>query len=259
MKPALALLLCCLCAAAVRAGDRGWDGNYERLHFSIHWLFIPAGTAVIEARSPAPEQAAFRLEACSNPTVDLLYKVRDLIRVRSRITPAGLRPQRYRYRQHEGRHRSDLTLNFPEPGTVQMIDHLADTRLSYPVAPDTLDLVSAFFATRALALRPGRTYRLPVVDKDQHYRLSVEVLGRERLDTLLGENTPTVKIHPRLQSEGVFQRSGEMYIWLTDDNRQLPVRMESEVRFGRVISELTHIHRHAPKPPGPELFCRSTP
>ncbi|RRQ20875.1 DUF3108 domain-containing protein [Thiohalobacter thiocyanaticus] len=256
MKPALlCLLLCCLGTMTVRAEARGWDGDYERLHFSIHWLFVPAGMAILEARSPAPGRARFRLEACSNAAVDLVYEVRDLIRAEARRTDRGLRPLGYRFRQQEGRHRNDLTLDFPWPGTVRMTDHLEQKTITYPVAPDTLDMVSAFFTTRSLPLEAGETYRLPVVDKDRHYILSVEVLGRERLDTLLGEDTPTVKIHPRLQSDGIFKRSGEMHLWLTDDDRHLPVRMESRVKYGKVISELTGIYRQALEIPREGLMC----
>lgn len=256
MKPALlCLLLCCLGVTAVQAQTRGWDGSYERLHFSIHWLFVPAGMAIIEARSPSPGRARFRLEACSNAAVDLVYRVRDLIRVESLRTDRGLQSLGYRFRQHEGRHRNALTLDFLEPGRVRLTDHLATTTQAFGVAPGTLDMVSAFFTTRALPLRPGETYQLPVVDKDRHYTLSIDVLGRERLDTLLGDDTPTVKIHPRLQSEGVFKRSGEMYLWLTDDARHLPVRMESRVRYGKVISELTGIYHQAIATPTRGLMC----
>lgn len=256
MKPVLAsLLLCCLGIMAVHAETRGWDGDYERLHFSIHWLFIPAGTAILEARSAAPDSARFRLEACSNPAVDLIYKVRDRIRARSRMQPAGLQSQWYRFEQREGSHRNHHTLEFPQPDQVRYSDHLADTQQTFAVAPGTLDMVTAFFATRALALVPGATYRLPVVDKDEHYSLRIEVLEREHLDTLLGEDTPTVKIHPRLQSEGVFKRSGEMYLWLTDDARHLPVRMESRVRYGKVISRLIGIHDRAPATGRQGLMC----
>ncbi|HSH28652.1 MAG TPA: DUF3108 domain-containing protein [Thiohalobacter sp.] len=255
MKPALLCLLLCCLSASVRAETRGWDGDYERLHFSIHWLFVPAGMAILEARSPAPGRARFRLEACSNVAIDLIYRVRDLIRVESLRTDRGLQSLGYRYRQHEGRHRNVLTLDFLEPGRVRLTDHLAHKTISYPVAPDTLDMVSAFFTTRALPLHPGETYQLPVVDKDQHYILNIDVLGREHLDTLLGDDTPTVKIHPRLQSEGVFKRSGEMHLWLTDDARHLPVRMESRVKYGKVISELTGIYNQAITAPTRGLMC----
>ena len=256
MKPVLTcLLLCCLTITPAHGQARGWDGDYERLHFSIHWLFVPAGTAILEARRPAPDAARFRLEACSNAAVDLVYKVRDRVRAHSRLTSAGLESQWYRFRQHEGSHRNDHTLEFPQPGRVHYRDHLAATQQELTVAPGTLDMVSAFFATRALPLVPGETHRLPVVDKDQHYTLRIDVLARERLDTLLGEDTPTVKIHPRLQSEGVFKRSGEMYLWLTADDRHLPVRMESRVKYGKVISRLIARYDQPAAEPSAGLLC----
>lgn len=249
------LLVVCLAGCIQTAAAFGWEGEYEALHFDIRWLFIPAGVAIIQARSPAPDHAHFRLEACSNSTVDLFYKVRDLIRVDSLFRAHELQPQLYRYQQREGSHHSDLTLDFEAGDSVTVTDHETDTTQTYPIPTEALDMVSAFFTTRSLPLESGKSYRMPVFDKDKYYVLTVEVMGRERRDTILGEDTPTIRIHPKLQSEGIFKRSGEMYLWLTDDDRHLPVRMESKVKFGKVISELTHIYTRAPENQYQGMLC----
>ena len=224
---------------------------------------MPAGVALVEARPRDEGRALLRVEACSNAALDLFYRVRDLAEVEVRRGPGTLRPLHYRYSQAEGSHRSELESDFSRPGEVVQRDRLADSEQTLAVPADVADMVTAFFRTRALELEPGGgPYRIPVFDKGKSYLLEVEVLRRERLDTLLGPDTPTVVIRPRMQTEGIFKRTGDIFIWLTDDRRHLPVRMESRVRIGSVVSSLVAIERDPLPRPEQGLACealRETP
>ncbi|WJW74542.1 DUF3108 domain-containing protein [Thiohalobacter sp. IOR34] len=250
-----ALLLALLLSGPLAAA--GWDGRLERLRFDIRWLFIPAGTAIIQTRTgAAPDEVRLRIEACSNRLLDTFYPVRDQVLAEARLTPAGLQPRRYRYRQREGSHHSDLQIDFEAGGRLVYRDLENNETLAFEVPAGTLDMASALFATRRLPLQVGDRYRLPVFDRKQAYSLEIEVLRREALDTMLGDATPTLVIHPRLQSEGIFKRTGEIFIWLTDDAAHIPVRMQSKVRIGSVISELRAIERQSAEAAGDSgLLC----
>ncbi len=250
-----ALLAMVLCLAATNAAAIGWDGRFEQLHFSIDWLFVNAGNAVIEASDQGRRNAQFRMEACSNAAIDLVYKVRDEITVKARNTKDGLQSRHFRFRQQEGRHSGDTEVDFRKKGQVRVRNHAKNRQDFIQVPEASLDMVTAFFATRAQELEVGKHIELPVFDKKKAYTLVVEVMRREKLDTILGDDTPTLVIRPRLQSEGVFKRSGDILIWLTDDERHLPVRMESKVRVGKVISNLIEIVEEAPSASQSGLAC----
>jgi hypothetical protein len=47
-----------------------------------------------------------------------------------------------------------------------------------------------------------------------------------------------VVIRPILQSEGIFARTGDLHIWLTDDERRIPVMMKSKVKIGSITATL---------------------
>jgi hypothetical protein len=64
------------------------------------------------------------------------------------------------------------------------------------------------------------------------------VLRREELVTPLGR-FKTIVIQPLLKSEGIFARTGDMFIWLTDDDRRIPVQMKSKVVVGSITATLT--------------------
>ena len=45
-------------------------------------------------------------------------------------------------------------------------------------------------------------------------------------------------VRPELPTDGLFRRSGELLVWITDDQNRVPVRMETVVPLGRVTAEL---------------------
>ncbi len=48
----------------------------------------------------------------------------------------------------------------------------------------------------------------------------------------------TIKINPIMKTEGLFVRKGKMYIWLTDDDRKIPVMFRSKVKIGSFVAKL---------------------
>ncbi len=69
------------------------------------------------------------------------------------------------------------------------------------------------------------------------WNVEVQVLRKERLKTGLGEFN-TVVIKPLMKSEGIFNRKGDMVIWLTDDDRHIPVMMKTKIVVGSVVATL---------------------
>lgn len=41
-----------------------------------------------------------------------------------------------------------------------------------------------------------------------------------------------------LESSNLFRHQGALTIWLTDDNRRLPLRVETKVKIGEVAADL---------------------
>jgi hypothetical protein len=41
-----------------------------------------------------------------------------------------------------------------------------------------------------------------------------------------------------LKSDGIFQKKGDILIWLTDDTKRTPVKVETEVPVGKVVAKL---------------------
>jgi len=71
------------------------------------------------------------------------------------------------------------------------------------------------------------------------YPLVVHVLKREKIKVPAGKFDCLV-VEPFLRGPGIFISKGKkLVVWLTADERRIPVRMRSEVFIGHVSAELT--------------------
>jgi hypothetical protein len=54
-----------------------------------------------------------------------------------------------------------------------------------------------------------------------------------------------VVVKPEFEVDGVFKPVGDIFFWLTDDDRKLIVRIESEIKIGTLVMEATQVERGA--------------
>lgn len=98
----------------------------------------------------------------------------------------------------------------------------------------TYDLVSGIYHLRTLPLAQGKTFEINISDSGLVYKVPVRVTGRERLKTEIGR-VWCYKVEPEIFGEGrMIEREGSMVIWITDDNRRVPVRSQVKASFGKI-------------------------
>jgi hypothetical protein len=102
------------------------------------------------------------------------------------------------------------------------------------------NVVSAIFYLRAFTLTPGKKLQFRVADDGKNVVFSGEVLRREEIETEIGK-LKTVVVKPTLQVDGVFKPVGDIFIWLTDDDRKYVVRLESKIKIGTLVGKLKSI------------------
>lgn len=221
-------------AGEVPPGHRLVTVKWERLLFDVYLLGIPVGEAEMEARVEEGE-LVITSRVRSNTVISTLYPVDDLAEARLK----GGKPSTFRVRQREGRHVRDVEIRFDQSRqSATFIDHLAGKRSEHRLADgEVWDVMSAFYATRRSPLEPGNDLVLAVFDSGRMLSTRVEVLRRERI-RVGEEERQTVVIRPVLLTEGLFRRSGEIQIWLTDDAERIPVRMKTAVFAGPVSAVL---------------------
>lgn len=210
----------------------------EVLFYDLKWLGIKAGSATLSFYETR-DRVMIVSEARSDPWVDLFYKVRD--RVVSHLKKDPLFSLKYRITLREGSHRKDReVLFYPEPGVVLFRDYLSKEEKKIKVPDALLDPLGGFYVIRHRGLRVGRDEFIRIFDSKKVYDVRVEVIKKETIETSLGRFR-TIVIKPHMKSEGIFYRKGEIYIYLTDDERHIPVMLRSKILIGSVVAELKRI------------------
>lgn len=203
----------------------------ESLRFSVQYGFIKAGSAWLEV----PEvttwngKPVWRLvaRAESNSFFDKMYKVRN--RIESFWDHDSLFSWRYFEDRHEGHFKANDTLWF-DPAIRQVRYKNAQT---YEVPPHVQDALSAFYYTRFQALPLGGSVVFDYHASRKSAPMEVRVLGRQTVKTPAGKFNCVV-IEPLLKAGGIFKNKGRLVIWLTDDERRMPVLMKSKVMIGSI-------------------------
>ena len=211
----------------------------EKLVFDLTWTGIKAGTATQEI---ANDNGVIKIvsTARSADWISVFYPVDDRIEsVLDGTRPSGLGfPKVYRMKIKEGKHRRDKEVIFDRGRKVAFYtDHISGEKKDFEIQENTLDSLSCFYFVRSMPLEVGKSVFINIFDSKKLWTTEVQVLRREMIKTGLG-TLDTIVIKPILKSEGIFEKKGDMYIWLTDDKRRVPVKMKTKVRVGSITATL---------------------
>lgn len=213
------------------------DVNKKFVYY-VYWAGIRAGKAVMDYESTA-DNIKIRTHATSATVITLFYKVDDV--AESILYPDGY-PIKHTLVVRQGRHRRHKIIEFgrqknsmPQKVTYQNL--LDKTLTEHYLDRPAYDSLSAFFELTRRPLTVGTSEYIDVFDSNKLYNAEVKVLGKERVRVPAGE-FDTILVKPILKSEGIFLKKGDMYIWVTDDDRKLPVLFKSKVRIGHFTVKL---------------------
>jgi hypothetical protein len=207
-------------------------GVGEKLTFAVQYFGVTAGLATLSVQDYALQSGRPTLhvvaEAKTHPFFDHFFRVRD--RVETFIDLAAQMPWRYEKHLQEGKFRSDSFFLYDQRQHL-LVD---DRGKNVAVPPQVQDVISCFYYYRTLDLQPGAETWIPVAADDmKNYELEVKALRRERVKVLAGTFDCLV-VQPFMKFQGVFQQKGEVFVWLSDDARHLPVMIKSRIVIGTI-------------------------
>ncbi len=209
----------------------------EYLRFNVKYGFLKAGVAVMEIPElkTTSERQSYRIrfEVNSVGLFSLFYKVED--RYETWVDEQGIFPWRYEQHIREGGYRRDVEAEFDQ------VNHVARTEQGeFPIPPYVHDVVSALYYVRTLNFdnsRPGEKTFLQQFYKDSTYTLAVKFLGRQTVKVGAGKFRCII-VEPLVEAGGLFKKSGRIIIWMTDDERKIPVKVKTKVPVGSINAGL---------------------
>jgi Protein of unknown function (DUF3108) len=214
----------------------------ETLTYEISWSnIVTAGTAVMEVKGETLPNGRkglrFIVSSHSVGLVDAIYPVND--RVESLFDPQIMQSLSFNLYESHGRKKRTRSLIF-DHNDCTVISRLNNDPPQTLSIPDSVqDALSSLFYLRTLKdFTIGSNHVIEVHDSGKNWSVEVHTLARKKVKTPAGEfDTIEVKTFPKY--EGVFMNKGEIFIWLTDDSRKIPVLMKSTIAIGSIMTTLT--------------------
>lgn len=208
----------------------------EELVFDIVWggwsfSWVHAGQATLDLKTTSnPMVWEIRSLARCNSFFQSFYPVSDT--VVSFINAKGIYPLKFQKILHEGSYHARILADYDQQ---KHVIRTMDTLLT--IDPFTHDVLSAFYFIRTQPLEVGKNFELSAISGKKKYALKVLCLREETIDVPAGKFHCLV-VEPVLKEDGLFKAKGKLWIWLTQDVRHLPVKMQSKIPVGSIKAEL---------------------
>lgn len=216
----------------------------ERLSFEVSYGFITAAEAFMTV-SPAPfiyngrETYEVNFDVNSRSSFDGIYKVRD--NYKTFIDVQGIFPWRFEQHIRENNYKRDFEATFiQESLKVYTKVNFVEDKNYISKNEYVQDLISSFYYARTLDWKgknPGDVVTVNYFYKDNFYPLDIKFEGRENVDVSAGE-FKTFILRPMLK-EGFTNKTSDIYVYLTDDDRKIPVKVKMKIVIGALVAELT--------------------
>ncbi|MDH3974688.1 MAG: DUF3108 domain-containing protein [Deltaproteobacteria bacterium] len=232
---AVFFLICTLAALSVFA-DPFKVG--ERLEYRLSWGGIPAGRSVLEVVDMVDVKGAraYHLlsRVSSNDAIATFYSLND--RIDTYVATDDLRTLKYvALTKENSRVRDEIAFFDYKKGEIKYKKRGKEKIISIP--PDLYDSISSFYYLRRLPLKAGEKVFINTFSGGRIYENTIQVMGREKVSVRWG-TFETLKVFIRAVERGKGKKKGESYLWLTDDERKLPVKIKTKSNFGYIVSEL---------------------
>ena len=188
-----------------------------------------------------------RVEAKTARALDLIWRMRDTIS--STFDAKGLMPERYTFKQRENSKVIDTEARF-DPAAKQWSVNRQQVgkkpRVYYFDSNNTLDPITAVYLARSTDFKVGDKLYFKVFGGRYQYLLELFVQNKEPVALSSGKTVEAYRIVPRVQNitkNGYATRFNEAAIWISADERRVPVKLSSKIAFGTVQLELVEDKR----------------
>jgi len=183
-----------------------------------------------------------RVDAKTSRALDLIWRMRDTIS--STFDAKALMPSRFTFSQRENSRVIDTEARF-DPGAKQWSVNRQQVgkkpRVYHFDSNNTLDPITAVYLARSTDFKVGDKLYFKVFGGRYQYLLELFIEKKENVALASGKTVEAYRIIPRVQNitkSGYASRFNEAVIWISTDERRLPVKLSSKIAFGSVQLDL---------------------
>jgi hypothetical protein len=183
-----------------------------------------------------------RVDAKTSGALDLIWKMRDTIS--STFDAVALTPAHFVFSQRENAKVIDTDASFDQRTKRWAVNRQQVGKLAKNYqfeSNNTLDPITAVYLARSTEYKVGDKLYFKVFGGRYQYLLELFVEKKEPVEMQSGKTIEAYRIVPRIQNitkRGYAGRVNEAVIWISADERRVPIKMSSKVIFGSVYLEL---------------------
>jgi hypothetical protein len=181
-----------------------------------------------------------RAEAESLGTLPGVGKVSSTATTTLRVH--DLHPFQYRedYEWTDGKYWTEVTFPTTRPHQIKFKygQPNGTGERAYPYGSDALEVVGAFYLVRTLDLSPGKQLCFDLYGARHVWRVWGGVAGHEEIVTPAG-HFQTIELSGYVARADLQTDMHEIHVWMTDDERHLPVAGMGDLDFGPMRALLT--------------------
>jgi len=214
----------------------------ESLTYTAEWRLIHAGNARLKwGADGSGWKSGLELETVG--LVSRLYKVNNEY---SSLLDSALCASSSVMKTNEGSKRRETTVKYDSERLKAIYlerdlvkNTIADSH-ELDISACEHDVVGALYRLRAMNVPPGESVHLPISDGKKAILARVDAQQRETVK-IQGTNYETIRYEAHLFNGVLYRRRGRLFIWITDDERRLPVQIKVRLPFyiGTVTLQLT--------------------
>jgi hypothetical protein len=148
-------------------------------------------------------------------------------------------PTRYEVIQKEGSgytaHRS--TVYEQESGKIRFQKN-DQVPIIYEVSGSVYNEFSSFFITRCLKLQQDQPQMIPTFVDGKRHEVMVQTGEEERIMGSIRGDINVLPVKPIMNFKGLYDKSGDTVIYLSNDPCRIPMRINSKIAIGSLTAEL---------------------
>lgn len=214
----------------------------QKLVFQASWAGIPVATARVELHRKKKDPSLLAAEAWveTNQFADLLFKMRDYMT--EDLDHQSLLSRKMYIRQSENKRLNDFRADFDRrTGVVTLVKkNRKGQEVKRFVSANPWGPLSGAMMALSLPMETGQHYAIDVFTGSTRYIFNFKVGKREKITTQLG-TFDAYRLVPAVdyESDGKLSQSATgIVIWVSADDRRLPLRAESQAFIGKVRADL---------------------
>lgn len=210
-----------------------WNGMFSVATAAIHTTpVLVDGKKVYQVR----------VEAKTSRALDLIWKMRDTIT--STFDAKGLAPSHFNFSQRENSRVIDTDAKYDLGAKRWAVNRQQvgkQTKIYQFDSDNTLDPITAIYLARSTDFKVGDRLYFKLFGGRYRYLLELFIEKKEPVELESGKVVEAYRIIPRIQNttkNGYAGRLNDAVIWISADQRRLPIKLSSKIVFGSVYLDL---------------------